>query len=123
MTSSPVYGLVLAGGKSSRMGRDKALLDRFGVSQLAYSVDLLSACVDEVFVSTRQDQTDEGERSRYQQIVDRYEELKDYPLLISPVWGEIETEELAEWIKNSGKPFRLQLQLHKLIWPKTERGV
>jgi 7-carboxy-7-deazaguanine synthase len=57
------------------------------------------------------------------EIVDRYEELKDYPLLISPVWGEIETEELAEWIKNSGKPFRLQLQLHKLIWPKTERGV
>jgi molybdopterin-guanine dinucleotide biosynthesis protein A len=57
------------------MGQDKALLDHGGRSQLAFSVDLVATCVEKVFVSTRQDQTEEGERRRYAQIVDRYEDL------------------------------------------------
>lgn len=56
-------------------------------------------------------------------IVNTYPLLKDYPLLISPVWGKLSLNELAEWIKFSGIPFRLQLQLHKLIWPDKEKGV
>lgn len=56
-------------------------------------------------------------------IIRKFPALTDYPLLISPVWGEVDLEKLAEWIKDSGIPFRLQLQLHKLIWPKEERGV
>ena len=39
VTALGVYGLVLAGGTSTRMGRDKALLERGGRSQLAHAVE------------------------------------------------------------------------------------
>jgi 7-carboxy-7-deazaguanine synthase len=44
-------------------------------------------------------------------------------LLISPVWGEIDLEQLAAWMLASGLPVRLQVQLHKLIWGAEARGV
>jgi 7-carboxy-7-deazaguanine synthase len=44
-------------------------------------------------------------------------------LLISPVWGEVDLQELAEWIMEDDLPARLQLQLHKLIWDPSTRGV
>ena len=57
------------------MGKDKALLERGGRSQLAHIVAMLERHVDRVFVSTRPDQKDEAERRRYDQVVDRYEDL------------------------------------------------
>ncbi len=45
------------------------------------------------------------------------------PVLFSPVWGEVEFHELAEWILDEGLPVRLQLQMHKFIWDPNARGV
>ena len=40
----------------------------------------------------------------------------------SPVTGKLEPAELAEWILNDQLPVRLQLQLHKFLWPEVVRG-
>jgi 7-carboxy-7-deazaguanine synthase len=45
------------------------------------------------------------------------------PVLISPVFGEVEPREAADWILASGLPLRLNLQWHKYIWGPEVRGV
>jgi len=52
----PLRGLVLAGGQSLRMGRDKGLLEYHGKPQREYLADLLKPLCTEVFLSTRHDQ-------------------------------------------------------------------
>lgn len=37
-------------------------------------------------------------------------------VLVSPVWGELEPGQLADWVLADGLPVRLQVQLHKLLW-------
>jgi 7-carboxy-7-deazaguanine synthase len=44
-------------------------------------------------------------------------------LLASPVWGQLDLEELAAWILEDGLPVRFQVQLHKLIWGVDRAGV
>lgn len=47
----------------------------------------------------------------------RKRELENYcTVLFSPVWGQVEARELAEWILEDHLPVRFQLQLHKLLW-------
>jgi 7-carboxy-7-deazaguanine synthase len=45
------------------------------------------------------------------------------PILFSPSYGEVSPQTLAGWVLASGKPARLQLQLHKIIWGAEARGV
>jgi len=67
-----LHGLVLAGGRSSRMRRDKATLEfRSGESQLDAAMKLLEGRVAKSFVSVRADQRADPARSRYAHIVDR----------------------------------------------------
>jgi len=44
-------------------------------------------------------------------------------VLISPVHGVLDPKTLSEWILTDGVQARLQLQLHKYIWPASQRGV
>ena len=66
---NPLYGLVLAGGQSSRMGRDKGLLDYRGRPHREYLHDVLSRHCERVFLSinARQEQT---HADRYAYLVD-----------------------------------------------------
>jgi len=68
--AAPIYGLVLAGGASSRMKRDKAALAYAGKSQLDRTVELAARHVDRVFVSIRASQLQDGARARHPLIVD-----------------------------------------------------
>jgi 7-carboxy-7-deazaguanine synthase len=45
------------------------------------------------------------------------------PVLISPSFKDVKNVELAEWVLESGLPFRMQLQMHKYIWAPEQRGV
>lgn len=69
-----VRGLVLAGGRSRRFGRDKAAVSVQGQTLLDRTVGLMEGLVDEVFVSVRADQMDDDLRRPYQLIVDRAED-------------------------------------------------
>jgi molybdopterin-guanine dinucleotide biosynthesis protein A len=71
--AAPLYGLVLAGGRSSRMQRDKAALDYAGRTQLERAVELITPLVERVFVSVRPDQAGDPLRARFAQIVDSEE--------------------------------------------------
>jgi molybdenum cofactor guanylyltransferase len=66
----PVYALVLAGGHSKRMQRDKAALVYHGRTQLEWAVSFLQPHVERVFVSVRPDQTNDPVRARFEQIAD-----------------------------------------------------
>ena len=44
-------------------------------------------------------------------------------VLLSPVHGALQPRSLAEWILADRLPVRLQLQIHKYIWPPDLRGV
>jgi molybdenum cofactor guanylyltransferase len=67
----PLYGLLLAGGRSSRMGRDKAALTYGdGPPQLERAMALLAAHVVRAYVSVRPDQAADPLRARFAQIVD-----------------------------------------------------
>ena len=70
---APLRGLVLAGGASGRMKRDKATLLYEGRSQLDRAVELVARHVDQVFVSVRASQGADPARARYPLIVDSVE--------------------------------------------------
>lgn len=103
-------GLVMAGGKSRRMGRDKAFLQINGASLIKHQYELLSQFCPKVYVScaANQGQLFDG----YDLVVDQYEDIgplgglasildivDDTPVLVLAVdMPAITTEVIAELV-------------------------
>ena len=67
---SALQGLVLAGGRSSRMREDKAALTYRRRPQLELAFEMLAPFVSRAWVSVRADQRDDPLRAGFPQIVD-----------------------------------------------------
>jgi molybdopterin-guanine dinucleotide biosynthesis protein A len=63
-------GLILAGGKSSRMGKDKSVIDYHGKPQIDVAFDLLSPFCKKVFLSTRRSQSGSQLYKKFPQVHD-----------------------------------------------------
>lgn len=57
-------------------------------------------------------------------IINKYDLIGKCNLIFSPVWGDIEFEEIVEFMKEHKlNQCRMQLQIHKIIWDKDTKGV
>ena len=114
---APLYGLVLAGGRSSRMQRDKAVLTYHGRTQLEWAMDLITPFVERAFVSVRPDQQSDPVRAKFAQIVDTAENL-------GPIAGIMAAQAAhpdAAWLVLAcDLPFLDAATLKHLIWARQE---
>ena len=44
-------------------------------------------------------------------------------VLLSPVWGELDPQDLVKWVLEDDLPVRVQIQIHKVIWGADKQGV
>ena len=67
-----------------------------------------------------------GNREDFDWAKDRITEYslnKICTLLFSPTFGEIDPQQIVEWILDENLPVRMQQQMHKMIWSPEEKGV
>ncbi|ASQ91399.1 bifunctional molybdenum cofactor guanylyltransferase MobA/molybdopterin-guanine dinucleotide biosynthesis adaptor protein MobB [Prosthecochloris sp. GSB1] len=90
----PLNGLVLTGGKSRRMGRDKALITYHDENQLVRTAKLLLRHCSRVYISCRTDQTADYRGFGFPLVADAY-------LDIGPLGGLLSAQKLypgAAWL-------------------------
>ena len=62
------------------------------------------------------------ERTKY--IIDKYNLINTTNVYISPVFGEVDMNDIVEFMKNNKmNGATLQIQLHKVIWDPNKKGV
>jgi molybdopterin-guanine dinucleotide biosynthesis protein A/molybdopterin converting factor small subunit len=115
----PLFGLLLAGGRSTRMGHDKAsmVIGADGLNQAQRAVQELSAFCQKVFLSLRDGQTaPEG--------CEHFEIVRDNPKLSGPLAGILaafKQEPDAAWLVMAcDLPFVTPEVLHKLVHARTD---
>lgn len=67
----PLLGLVLAGGRSTRMGVDKSQINYHGKPQFVHLYDLLASYCDDVFLSVNAEQAGQLANSRFKLLEDQ----------------------------------------------------
>lgn len=66
----------------------------------------------------------EWARSWLRDLIERRDDIGTrIPVHFSPVFGRLEPKDLAGWMLEDRLPTRLSVQLHKVIWPASTRGV
>lgn len=93
MTENKLYGLVLSGGKSTRMGSDKGVIKYHGVPQREYLYKILNEVCDKTFMSIRSEQHDD--------IPNEIEVIKDTDKYRGPYNGILSAHEKypdASWL-------------------------
>jgi molybdopterin-guanine dinucleotide biosynthesis protein A len=115
--SAPLYGLVLAGGRSTRMQKDKATLAYHGRTQLEWAMELIAPFVERAFVSVRPDQTQDPIRGKFAQIVDREDNLGPIAGILS---AQAAHPDVAWLVLACDLPFLDAATLKHLVWARQE---
>ena len=115
--AAPIYGLVLAGGRSTRMQKDKAVLSYHGKTQLEWAMELITPFVARAFVSVRPDQASDPVRAQYPQIIDTQENM-------GPIAGIMAAQamhpDVAWLVLACDLPFLDAATLKHLVWARQE---
>ncbi len=107
--------IIFAGGKSSRMGKDKALLPFAGYNTLSeFQYNKLSSLFDKVYISSKEDKFDFGTTV----ITDRYEESSPLVGIIS-IFETLEVDEV--FILSVDAPFVDEKVIESLLEHKKEK--
>jgi molybdopterin-guanine dinucleotide biosynthesis protein A len=118
--SAPLYGLLLTGGRSRRMQRDKAALEYAGQTQLARAMALLEPLVARTFVSVRADQLSDPQRAGYERIADAIPDLGP----IGGIHAALHAHPQAAWLVLAcDLPFLDAATLQQLIAERDPRRV
>ena len=123
VTKTPqLFGLVLAGGRSRRMGRDKSRINYYDKEQRVHCFELLAPLCEKIFLSTRQSQRKLSSQKNFPQIHDRPEFSN-----IGPLGGILSAmkkhPEVAWLVLACDLPFVDRTTLQSLIRQRNSRKV
>ena len=112
VSGKPLSGLVLAGGKSRRMGTDKALITYHTRNQLMHTAEMMRHHCQQVYLSCRAEQQDGYREFGFPLIADSY-------LEIGPLGGLLSAQKLSSetsWLVCAcDLPFIDHALLHELV--------